>query len=37
MSEDDNKNAEHLVHIKIILGLIAGVVIAIGLKYFGHW
>jgi TPR repeat protein len=32
-----NNKADFLMHIKIILGVIAGIVIAIILKCFGHW
>ncbi len=37
MTDDEDKNTGRQLHyIKILLGLIAGVLIAIGLKYFGH-
>jgi hypothetical protein len=35
MSDDDKDISEHLVHIKVILGAIAGLLLAIEWKYFG--
>ena len=36
MSDKDKDTSTQLHYIKILLGLILGVLVAIGLKYFGH-